>query len=113
MIVAAAPVPAKGVTWAVAAVQTRSEVFAPIVPLRNTMLLVGGGLLVIAAAGGLLFSRSVTKPITRLTGTMKARAVGDLGVEVKGAGRAVESGEMARTVEVGRENALKITSMTD
>src|SRR3569623_841217 len=113
MIVAAAPVPAKGVTWAVAAVQTRSEVFAPIVTLRNTMLLVGGGLLVIAAAGGLLFSRSVTKPITRLTGTIKALAEGQLDVEVKGSGRSDEIGEMARTVEVFRENTQKNSSMTD
>jgi len=55
----------------------------------------------------------VSKPITSLTGTMKALAEGQLDVEVKGAGRSDEIGEMARTVEVFRENALKITSMTD
>jgi len=113
MIVAATPVPSKGVTWAVAAVQTRTEAFAPIVALRNTMLVVGLALLAIAAGAGLLFSRSVSKPITSLTGTMKALAEGQLDVEVKGAGRSDEIGEMARTVEVFRENALKITSMTD
>jgi len=67
----------------------------------------------IAAIGGLLFSRSVTGPITSLTGAMKALAAGDLGVGVAGSGRSDEIGEMARTVEVFRENALKVTSMTE
>ena len=40
-------------------------------------------------------------------------AEGNLEVEIKGANRSDEIGEMARTVEVFRENALKITSMTD
>src|SRR5690606_25283178 len=81
--------------------------------LRNTMLLVGGALLLIAAGLGLLFSRSVTKPISSLTSTMKALAEGNLEVEIKGAKRTDEIGDMARTVEVFRENALKINSMTD
>jgi methyl-accepting chemotaxis protein len=55
----------------------------------------------------------VTKPITSLTGTMKALAEGNLDAEIKGSARSDEIGEMARTVEVFRENALKITSMTD
>ncbi len=113
MLVAAAPVQGTDAKWAVAAVMTEAEAFAPIGTLFRTMLLVGGGLLVVAAIISLIFARSVTKPITRLTGTMKALAEGDLEVEVKGAGRSDEIGEMARTVEVFRENALKISSMTD
>ena len=113
MLGLAAPFEVDGTKWAVVAVQSKAEVFAPVTSMGSWMLLVGGALLLIAAAGGLLFSRSVTKPISRLTGTMKALAEGDLGVEVKGSGRSDEIGEMARTVEVFRENALKITSMTD
>jgi methyl-accepting chemotaxis protein len=44
---------------------------------------------------------------------MKAVAEGNLEVEVKGSERSDEIGEMARTVEEFRENAMKITSMTD
>jgi methyl-accepting chemotaxis protein len=92
---------------------TKAEAFAPVATLRDTMLLVGGALLLVAAALSLWFARSVTRPITRLTSTMKALAEGDLEAEVTGAGRSDEVGEMARTVEVFRDNALKITSMTD
>ena len=112
MLVAAAPV-TDTAGWAVAALMETEEAFAPIDTLRNTMLAVGVALLALAAALGLLFSRSVTKPITSLTGTMKALAEGNLEVEIKGARRTDEIGEMARTVEVFRENALRITSMTD
>jgi methyl-accepting chemotaxis protein len=113
MVGLAAPFEMDGTKWAVLAVQDESEVFAPVTVMRNWMLFVGGGLLLIAAVGGLLFSRSVTRPITSLTGTMKALAEGDLDVAVKGAGRTDEIGEMARTVEVFRENALKVNTMTE
>ncbi|HZY69087.1 MAG TPA: methyl-accepting chemotaxis protein [Devosia sp.] len=109
----AAPFEFDGTRWAVVATQSEAEVLAPVNEMRNTMLIVGGALLAIAAVLGLLFSRSVTRPITTLTGTMKALAEGKLDVEIKGAQRSDEIGEMARTVEVFRDNALKITSMTD
>ena len=110
----AAPFEFDGTKWAVVAVQTEAEVFAPVTDMRNTMLLVGGGAAADRGDRSACCSRaSVTKPITRLTGTMKALAEGHLDVEVKGSGRSDEIGEMARTVEVFRENALKVTSMTE
>ena len=109
----AAPFEVDGTKWAVLAVQSEAEVFAPINTLRNTMLIVGGSLLLLAAALGLLFSRSITGPLTRLTASMKGLAEGDLDVEVRGASRHDEIGEMARTVEVFRESALKVSSMTE
>jgi methyl-accepting chemotaxis protein len=99
--------------WEVVATQTRDEVLAPVIGMRNVMLAVGGGLLALAAVLGLLFSRSISKPITSLTGTMKTLADGNLDVDIKGSKRSDEIGEMARTVEVFRANALKINSMTD
>lgn len=113
MIALAAPFEYDGTKWAVIATQTEAEVLAPVNNMRNTMIGVGAALLAIAAGLGLWFSRSVTSPITRLTGTMKALAEGNLEVEIKGADRSDEIGEMAKTVEVFRDNALQITSMTD
>jgi methyl-accepting chemotaxis protein len=113
MVGLAAPFEVDGTKWAVLALQSEAEVFAPINTLRNTMLIVGGSFLLLAAALGLLFSRSITRPLTRLTASMKGLAEGDLDVEVSGAGRHDEIGEMARTVEVFRESALKVSSMTE
>ena len=112
-LMATAPVQDDGLKWAVVTTVTDAEAQAPIASLRNWMLLIGGGLLLVAAIIGLLFSRGVTKPITSLTGAMKALAEGDLEVAVEGGKRHDEIGEMARTVEVFRQSALKVNSMTE
>ena len=113
MLMAAAPVRDAGTKWAVVATITEAEALAPIVALRNAMLLVGGALLLIAAIAGFFFARSITRPISLLTAAMGALAEGDLAVEVKGSGRHDEIGEMARTVEVFRESAMKVNTMTE
>ena len=113
MVVRAEPVSVHGVTWAVAAVQPEEEAYAAVVEMRNMTILVGGILLAIAAVVGFFFARSISKPISRLTGTMESLADGDLSVEVLGARRTDEIGAMARAVEVFRENAIKVNEMTE
>ncbi|HVY52213.1 MAG TPA: methyl-accepting chemotaxis protein [Devosia sp.] len=100
-------------SWAVVAVMNKSEIFGPVATLNTMMLAIGGGLLVVVALLGLLFARSVTRPITRLTGGMNALAAGDLDVEVSCLDKTDELGEMARAVEVFRANARRVAQMTD
>ena len=107
------PVTFAGVNWAMAAVESMEALHKPVVDMRNMMLLVGGGTMAIAVLLGLLFSRSVTGEISRLTSTMRELADGDLDVEVRGASRSDELGEMARAVEVFRENGIKVHQMTE
>ncbi|HTN62546.1 MAG TPA: HAMP domain-containing protein, partial [Devosia sp.] len=113
MLVAAAPVATRAGPWAVVAVMATSEVLAPVVNMRNMMLAIGLALLAVVALAGWLFSRSITKPITRLTGTMDDLAQGNLDVAVLGADRSDELGAMARAVEVFRENGQKVAQMTE
>ncbi|WP_316357795.1 methyl-accepting chemotaxis protein [Devosia sp.] len=113
MLVAAAPIATRGQPWAAVAVMATDEVLAPVANMRNMMLAIGAALLVVVAALGLLFSRTITKPITRLTDTMDALAKGDLEVEVRGAERTDELGAMARAVEVFRENGQKVAQLTE
>jgi len=113
MIATATPVEFNGARWAMVTTIAEAEAFAPVVEMRDMMLMVGAGLLVLAAAGGYLFSRTMTRPITRLTGTMDALAAGKLDVEVKGADRSDEIGAMAKAVQVFKENAGKMTEMTE
>ena len=113
VVATAAPLQFGGIDWAVVAMQSEAEVFAPVSAMRDWMMMVGGGLLLLAAAVGLLFARSVSKPLTRLTETMQTLAGGELGIEVKGADRKDEIGDMARTVEVFRENMVKVNTMTE
>ena len=81
--------------------------FDTMVKQITTTLLISLGLLVLAWFIG----RSITKPVKSLTQTMEALAGGDLEVEVIGADRKDEFGAMARTVQIFRDNALKVQSM--
>ncbi|WP_137150698.1 methyl-accepting chemotaxis protein [Devosia sp. FKR38] len=113
MILTAKPLTVGNTQWAVVTVIGKDEAQAPVVAMRNMMLLVGAGLLAIAAVAGYLFSRSVSRPITGLTDTMAALADGDLSVTVRGGERHDEIGAMARAVEIFRENGLKVAEMTE
>ena len=113
MMAAAAPVEVLGNRWALVATIANAEALAPLGQMGVTILLIGG--IVIAGAGilGWLFSRTITRPVSRLTATMGALADGDLSVEVKGADGRDELGAMARAVEVFRENAMRVAEMTE
>jgi methyl-accepting chemotaxis protein len=100
-------------SWAVVAVMNRAEIFAPVTLLTSMMSAIGGGLLLVVALLGWLFARSVSRPITRLTSGMNALAAGDLDVEIKGAEKTDELGEMARAVEVFRANARRVAEMSE
>ncbi len=109
---AAAPVEIAGAKWTVIAVEPEGEAFAFANDLLNIMLLTGCLLLALAAFVGWMLSRSVTRPITSLTDAMKSLAEGNLATDVESTSRVDEIGEMARTVEVFRANALKLSKMT-
>ena len=113
MHVEAVPVTFSGVNWAMVAAESMAALHKPVTDMRNMMLLVGGATMAIAVLLGLLFSRSITGAISRLTDTMRELADGDLDVEVRGADRTDELGEMARAVEVFRENGIKVHQMTE
>ena len=75
----------------------------------TTIAAIGVGSLVLA----LLIGASIERPLTRLNATMRALADGDLDVAVRGADKKDELGEMVRTVEVFRENAIRVRDMTE
>ena len=113
MITTAVPINYLGQRWALVSVMALSEALGPINDIRNSMLLIGSGLLVVIAGLGFLFSRSVTKPMGRLTHTMEALSKGELETEVKDTRRRDELGAMARAVEVFKQNAIKVGELTE
>lgn len=113
MITTAVPINFLGQHWALVSVIDEREAMAPITHIRNLMLVIGTCLLVGVAALGLLFARSITKPMTRLTKTMDALSGGDLTAEVSGTARGDELGAMAKAVEVFKENAIKMGDLTE
>ena len=74
--------------------------------------LAAGMLLLVAGAIAFLVSRTVAGPISRLTQTMRRLADNDLAAEVPHATRTDEIGDMARAVEVFKQNAHRMEDLT-
>ncbi len=72
-------------------------------------------LLILAGVGAIVLTteRAVIRPIHSVTFAMKELADGDLEIEIPMTGNPSEIGDMARTVEVFRRNALKIRQMQE
>ena len=113
LLAAAEPLDMAGTHWALVTVKSLAEAQAPINALRNLILALGSGTVAVALIIGFGFARSITRPITRLTNTMRQLAENNLDVEVRGLNKRDEVGEMARAVEVFRANGLKVQTMTE
>ncbi len=81
--------------------------------MLTLLLAISVAALVVLGLAGFLISRALMAPVPRLARTMKVVADGDYGAEVPYLARQNEIGEMARAVEVFRENGLKVSQMTE
>ncbi len=73
---------------------------------------IGGVAVVAVGLIGLLLGRLLVSPVPTLANSMKAIASGEFGREVPFVTRTNELGEMARAVEVFRDNGIKVGRMT-
>jgi len=74
--------------------------------LRN-LLLAAAAILLLAGLAAFLLGRSLSRPITALTGTMNRLSGGATDVAIPGRDRADELGTMAKAVEVFRQNMIE------
>ena len=110
-VAAARPLSFGGSDWAVVALENTAEILAPSAGLRNTMILIGAVLLALSAVCSVLIARTITRPVARLTKTMSEIAGNQLDTDVPGLKRTDELGDMAKAVEVFRQNGLRIAEL--
>jgi len=91
----------------------KAAVEAVVYETLNVLLIVGLVALVVLGAIGYALSRLMMAAVPRLAQTMKVVADGDYASEVAYTNRGNEIGEMARAVEVFRQNGLKMSEMTE
>ena len=77
---------------------------------RDLVLLLSLTLLILTLATAMAWGtgRGIVVPLTRLTGVMTRLASGDKSVDVEGASRRDEIGEMSKAVTIFKENALRV-----
>jgi methyl-accepting chemotaxis protein len=113
MLVDVVPLNTNGVQWAIVTMVGASEAMAPVGAMGQAMFISAITLLLLAGAMALIMSRRLSRPITTLTSTMANLAKGDLTLEVPHTDRRDEIGDMARAVEVFRENGLKVAQLVE
>ena len=75
--------------------------------------MVGGAALLLIGGIAYLASRFMTRPIPRLSTAMQHLADGELATDIPYTGLGNELGAMARSLEVFRDNALKVQQLTE
>lgn len=93
-------------TWTLVATQEMQEIFTPLTQARDYMIMVVLAVLFLVGFIGFLLSRSITKPISRLTKIMSLIANGELKTEINGIERKDEIGDMAQAVSIFKDNAI-------
>ena len=73
--------------------------------LMGIVALVGIAAIILAA---LLIARSLSRPVVSMTGAMRHLADGDIETEIPARGRGDEIGAMAETVQVFKDNAIRV-----
>ncbi|WP_424983528.1 methyl-accepting chemotaxis protein [Maritalea sp. S77] len=107
----AAHVKFDGADWAVVALQDKEEALSAIGFM--SMMMMGIGLLVSAVIAflGFVFSKTITTPMAKISDAMSRISNNELDLVVENQDRSDEVGEMARAVEVFRDNAEKIAAL--
>ncbi|KQN69804.1 methyl-accepting chemotaxis protein [Devosia sp. Leaf64] len=105
--------PGMNKTWA-AVLDIPASVFQNPVWQQIQVAIIAGALILLVSLGVILITSLaiVRRPIARLSSTMDQLSKGNLDVAVRDTERNDEMGVMARTVEVFRENAMKVRDMS-
>ncbi|MBB4064265.1 methyl-accepting chemotaxis protein [Gellertiella hungarica] len=96
-----------GLQAAVVALVDRQEVNAGLFRGIRDVALVSLLMVIIGTIAGILYSRTITRPISSLVDSMKSLAGGNTAVKLEGEERKDEIGDMARSVAVLREAAIE------
>ncbi len=105
MATAAVPFDFHGTKWAVVAVQSIREAYAPLRHEAFLMLTIGGAISLIILLLGYLVSRRFTSPIRQAVANMLELADGNLEIDLSAKKRHDEIGDMYRALDTFRENA--------
>lgn len=97
--------------WIIGALISSDEVFAGVATLRNYTFAISLVLIAISMGLALLVSGSITRPISNAIASMKDLASGNTDINLDGADRKDEIGEIFQSVGVFRDAALEKTRL--
>jgi methyl-accepting chemotaxis protein len=99
--------------WVIESGVRTVDVQAAFARTAKTSAMIALGILAVLLALGALVVRGLAGPLKRLKANMDELAGGNFDIQLVGRGRHDEIGDMARAVEVFRENGIKVAAMTE
>jgi methyl-accepting chemotaxis protein len=75
--------------------------------IAHTNIAIAGVVLVLGIALAYIITRGISRPVRRMTGAMKVLASGDISAVVPGTDRRDEIGDMAKAVEIFKQNMIE------
>jgi methyl-accepting chemotaxis protein len=105
------PIEFEGVKWVVMGEIDSDEVFAAAATTRNIIALVGVIALIISVIVGFFGVRSITRPLARLTESMRTMSDGNYDIQVPATERVDELGEMAKAADFFRGKLIEGRSL--
>ncbi len=94
-----------------ATVKIAAEAAGTVAGNARTALVLAGAALLLGAVISLFVARGITRPVGEMTVAMRKLAEGDLTADVPGKDNKDEIGEMAQTVLVFKDNAVKVKAL--
>ena len=105
------PIEFLGSKFAIIGEVSVTEANAPIISLRNKLLMIVGGIVAVMIMVGALFAHKITSALSNITKAMRKVADGELKTEVPSLSRKDEIGEIAAALQVFKENAQAMEQM--
>jgi len=96
-----------GVRWAIISEIDEAEYLSPVVDMRNNMMLIGFFLIILVSAIGYFFARQIVAKLVSITGAMMKLSEGDLETDIPAKDAADEIGDMAKSLQVFKDNAIE------
>ncbi|PZP56137.1 MAG: methyl-accepting chemotaxis protein [Micavibrio aeruginosavorus] len=106
-----APFDFLGADWMIYVNTDKKVVMAVVNEIKTQILIASAVALIVTAFLTILFSLSLTTPINRMVSAMKKLADRDYDTDVPSLDRGDEIGDMAKTVQIFKENGLKVAEM--
>ncbi len=107
-IVAYLPIEVLGLDWALLGIKPVEEVMAPVHHMALDVTLTAAGATLLVILVGILAARQITRPILSLAGLTRRVVDGETGIGVPHLDRGDEVGEMARALDVFKDDAERV-----
>lgn len=103
----------QGTQFAIIAEQNYDEIMAPAYALQFNLILTAMAIMGVSIAIGFLVARLLTSPLSGMTRAMDDLSHGDLEVVIPELGRDDEIGDMAESVDVFKQNAIRVRKLEE